>query len=59
MEKKVLDKGFVRLVDVMGNDLSAVKSARVSYGKDITTPEKDKKLIEYLMKHGHETPFEH
>ncbi len=57
--KKVLDKGFVRLIDMMGNDLSAVRSARVSYGKELTTPEKDRKLIEYLMKHGHETPFEH
>jgi len=57
--KKVLDKGFVRLIDMMGDDLSAVRSARVSYGKELTTPEKDRKLIEYLMKHGHETPFEH
>lgn len=57
--KKVLDKGFVRLIDMMGDDLSAVRSARVSYGKELTTPERDRKLIEYLMKHGHETPFEH
>lgn len=59
MEFKVLDKGFVRLVDVLGDDYSAVKAARVSYGKGIKTPEKDKKLIFYLMEHKHETPFEH
>ncbi|SHH37793.1 FAD-dependent thymidylate synthase [Thermosipho atlanticus] len=59
MEFKILDKGFVRLVDLMGNDFSAVKAARVSYGKGLKTPEKDKNLIFYLMEHRHETPFEH
>jgi len=59
LEYNVLDKGFVRLVDILGDDFSAVKAARVSYGKELKTPEKDKKLIFYLMKHGHETPFEH
>lgn len=54
-----MDKGFVRLVDLMGNDFSAVKAARVSYGKGLKTPEKDKNLIFYLMEHRHETPFEH
>jgi len=60
VEYRVLDKGFVRLVDHMGNDLSAVEAARVSYGKGLSSdPQRDKKLIFYLMKHGHETPFEH
>ncbi|MBT1248675.1 MULTISPECIES: FAD-dependent thymidylate synthase [unclassified Thermosipho (in: thermotogales)] len=59
MEYKVLDKGFLRLVDILGDDYSAVKAARVSYGKGIKTPDKDKKLIFYLMEHKHETPFEH
>ncbi|ABR31741.1 thymidylate synthase [Thermosipho melanesiensis] len=59
MEFKVLDKGFLRLVDILGDDYSAVKAARVSYGKGIKTPEKDKNLIFYLMEHKHETPFEH
>ena len=56
---KVLDKGFVILVDYMGDDRSAVKAARVSHGKDISTEERDKNLISYLMKHGHLSPFEH
>jgi len=55
----VLDKGFVELVDVMGNDLSAVRAARVSYDMDVLDEERDKKLIEFLLKNGHETPFEH
>jgi len=60
IEYKVLDKGFVRLVDFMGNDLSAVQAARVSYGRGVSSDShRDKKLIFYLMKHGHETPFEH
>lgn len=58
-EKRVLDKGFVRLADMMGNDYSAVKAARVSYGQGLKTPQKDKSLVLYLMEHGHETPFEH
>lgn len=58
-EKNILDKGFVRLVDMMGDDYAAVKAARVSYGQGLKTPERDKALIIYLMEHGHETPFEH
>ncbi len=58
-EANVLDKGFVRLVDIMGDDYAAVKAARVSYGQGLKTPERDKALIMYLMEHGHETPFEH
>jgi len=59
LQKNLLDKGFVRLVDMMGDDYSAVKAARVSYGQGLKTPERDKALIMYLMEHGHETPFEH
>ncbi|MEN3041802.1 MAG: FAD-dependent thymidylate synthase [Fervidobacterium sp.] len=59
MKKSILDKGFVRLVDMMGDDYSAILAARVSYGQGLKTPERDKALIMYLMEHGHETPFEH
>ncbi len=59
MEIKVLDKGFVRLVDKLGDDYSAVRAARVSFGQGLKTQERDKALIFYLMEHGHETPFEH
>jgi thymidylate synthase (FAD) len=56
---KVLDKGFVRLVDFMGGDQGVVDAARVSYGGVSKGPEADKKLIAYLLKHAHMTPFEH
>lgn len=56
---KVLDSGFVRLEDKMGDDLSVVRAARVSYGKSTRTPEDDKKLIAYLIKNSHGTPLEH
>ncbi|WP_407081553.1 FAD-dependent thymidylate synthase [Marinitoga aeolica] len=59
IEKKVLDKGFIKLVDMLGNDRTAVKAARVSYGKETSTDERDKKLIHYLMEHKHHSPFEH
>jgi len=55
---KVLDHGFVRLVDVMGNDASIVQAARVSYGKGTKTLHKDRGLIRYLMRHEHMSPFE-
>ncbi|MEO0139524.1 MAG: FAD-dependent thymidylate synthase [candidate division WOR-3 bacterium] len=55
----VLDKGFVRLVDFLGGDLAVVQAARVSLGQGIKTPERDRKLIHYLMEHEHGTPFEH
>ncbi len=55
----VLDKGFVRLVEFMGGDRAVVQAARVSTGQGLKTPERDKKLIHYLMKHEHGTPFEH
>ena len=57
-EFKVLDKGFVRLVDVMGSDSTIVQAARVSYGKGTTTRHQDDGLIRYLMRHRHTTPFE-
>jgi len=56
--RKILDHGFVALVDVMGVDASIVQSARVSYGKGTKTVRSDKALISYLMRHAHTTPFE-
>lgn len=50
--------GFVRLVDVMGEESAVVQAARVSYGAGTTTPSDDKTLIRYLMRHRHSTPFE-
>jgi thymidylate synthase (FAD) len=55
----VLDKGFVRLVEFMGGDQGVVDAARVSYGGKSKGEEADRKLIAYLLKHKHETPFEH
>lgn len=57
--RKVLDKGFVRLVDFMGGDLAVVTAARVSYGSGSKGEDKDRKLISYLLRHEHMTPFEH
>ena len=56
---KVLDKGFVKLVDFMGGDQRAVESARVTFGSASKGEEKDKKLVEYLLAHAHHSPFEH
>ena len=53
-----LDKGFVRLVEVMGDDHSIVQAARVSYGKGTKSLRADRALIFYLMQHRHTTPFE-
>ncbi len=53
-----LDKGFVRLVDFMGNDDSIVQAARVSYGKGTKKSTEDRGLIRYLLRHSHTTPFE-
>lgn len=58
MIHQILDRGFVRLVDFLGGDLTAVQSARVSFGQETQGEEKDRKLIRYLLTHGHETPFE-
>ena len=54
----ILDKGFIKLQDVMGNDLSIVNAARVSYLGESKGDMKDKKLLLYLMKNGHTSPFE-
>lgn len=56
---RVLDKGFVKLVDFIGGDIRAVISARVSFNMESKGEERDKKLIEYLLEHEHFTPFEH
>ncbi|OGR51867.1 MAG: FAD-dependent thymidylate synthase [Elusimicrobia bacterium GWA2_62_23] len=56
---KVLDKGFVKLIDFMGGDQNAVDSARVSFGSVSKGEALDRKLIEYLLEHGHFSPFEH
>ncbi len=57
-EIPVLNKGFVRLVDYMGNDSRIVQSARVSYGDGTKTVREDKGLIEYLLRNQHSSPFE-
>lgn len=54
----VLDKGFVRVVDYMGDDSAIVQAARVSYGKGTKQTNQDRGLINYLMRHRHTTPFE-
>jgi len=54
----ILDHGFIRVVDYMGNDTSIVQSARVSYGKGTKKVNTDAGLIKYLMRHWHSTPFE-
>ncbi|MDX2050417.1 MAG: FAD-dependent thymidylate synthase [Rickettsiaceae bacterium] len=55
---KVLDHGFIRVIDYMGTDSSIVQAARVSYGKGTKKTNQDKGLINYLMRHRHTTPFE-
>ena len=56
----VLDRGFVRLIDHMGTDLSVVNAARVSFGKrKETLDEADEKLLKYLAGHDHTSPFRH
>ncbi|MGC9513921.1 MAG: FAD-dependent thymidylate synthase [Fidelibacterota bacterium] len=55
---KVLDDGFVRVVDYMGTDSSIVQAARVSYGKGTKKVSRDRELIRYLLRHQHTSPFE-
>ena len=55
---KVLDSGFIRVIDYMGDDSAIVQSARVSYGEGTKKVSNDKGLIRYLMKNWHTTPFE-
>ena len=54
----VLDQGFVRVVDYMGDDAAVVQAARVSYGRGTKKVSEDRGLIRYLMRHHHTTPFE-
>jgi len=55
---KVLNDGFIRVIDYMGNDGAVVQAARVSYGKGTKAIRQDRGLIRYLMRHKHTTPFE-
>jgi thymidylate synthase (FAD) len=57
-EVKCLNKGFVRLIDVMGDDAAIVQAARVSYGKGTKSVNEDRSLIRYLLRHKHTSPFE-
>ena len=54
----VLDHGFIRVVDYMGDDAAVVQAARVSYGRGTRKVNEDRGLIRYLMRHWHSTPFE-
>ncbi len=54
----VLDRGFIRVVDYMGDDAAIVQAARVSYGRGTRRTSEDQGLINYLMRHRHTTPFE-
>jgi thymidylate synthase (FAD) len=58
LEIPVLDHGFIRVVDYMGDDAAIVQAARVSYGAGTKTARDDAGLIRYLMRHWHSTPFE-
>src|ERR1700681_2362237 len=55
---EILDHGFVRVVDYMGDDAAIVQAARVSYGRGTRRVSEDRGLINYLMRHRHTTPFE-
>lgn len=54
----ILDHGFIRVIDYMGDDSAIVQAARVSYGRGTKKVSEDKGLINYLMRHRHTTPFE-
>src|SRR6202162_1961948 len=54
----VLDHGFVRVIDYLGDDGAIVQAARVSYGRGTKRVSEDRGLIHYLMRHRHTTPFE-
>ncbi|UWR25398.1 FAD-dependent thymidylate synthase [Sulfitobacter sp. S223] len=55
---EVLDHGFIRVIDYMGDDAAICQAARVSYGKGTKSVQNDEGLIRYLMRHWHSTPFE-
>lgn len=60
MKEQVLDKGFLEILDKLGNDLTVVNSARVSFGKRKTEySDGDRKLVKFLVKHKHWSPFRH
>ena len=60
LKSKVLDKGFIEVIDSLGNDLTVVNSARVSFGKRKEKWDKsDERLVRYLAKHKHFSPFRH
>ena len=60
MKSQVLDKGFIEVVDSLGNDLTVVNSARVSFGKRKSVwSAADRRLVKYLAKHKHYSPFRH
>ncbi|MEO0913315.1 MAG: FAD-dependent thymidylate synthase [Pseudomonadota bacterium] len=56
--KPVLDHGFIRVIDYMGDDAAITQAARVSYGRGTKSVQNDEGLIRYLMRHWHSTPFE-
>ena len=55
---KILDDGFIRVIDYLGNDSAIVQAARVAYGQGTKKIRKDRELIRYLMRHMHTSPFE-
>jgi len=55
---EVLDHGFIRVIDYMGDDSAICQAARVSYGRGTKSVQNDEGLIRYLMRHWHSTPFE-
>ena len=60
IKSDVLDKGFIEVIDSLGDDLTVVNSARVSFGKRKTKFDKsDERLVRYLAKHKHYSPFRH
>ncbi|RVT96270.1 FAD-dependent thymidylate synthase [Rhodovarius crocodyli] len=58
LPRPVLDHGFIRVIDYMGDDAAVVQAARVSYGRGTKAANEDRGLIRYLMRHRHSTPFE-
>lgn len=54
----ILDKGFIRIIDIMGNDDAIVQAARISYGKGTKHSSQDRALIRYLIRHKHTSPLE-
>jgi thymidylate synthase (FAD) len=58
VEIPVLDKGYIRVIEYMGNDSTIVNAARISYGKETKAVSTSEGLLDFLMRHGHSTPFE-